>query len=226
MIKVDFENTKNIPQVWKIKVIKDNPLFPFILVENWYTPEEEKKVWKELEFYSSNPVDKAQGGIVARDEHGKDKGKHYRFYLDKIYSLNAREQSNILNFTYKLKMLELHHRINECGHYGRSFFSSTGISSFVSYYKDTDFYDSHFDSYHWTNLIWFVKEPKKFEGGDLTFEESNTKILLKHNRAVLFPSMFLHKVNPLKFYEKYNEGDGKFTITHFFYAGIQDEQSH
>jgi hypothetical protein len=216
--KIDFENRKNIPQVWNIRTIKDNPMFPFVLIENWYTPEEEKAVWKELEYYSSNPIDRAEGGIVARDEDGKEKGKHYRFYLDKIYSQQGREQSNILNFTYKQKMLELHHKINECGHYGRSFFSSKSITSFVSYYENNDFYNSHYDSYHWTNLVWFVKEPKKFEGGDLIFEESNTKITLKHNRAIMFPSMFLHKSTPIKFNQQSNGSEGKFTITHFYYA--------
>ena len=32
----------NIEQYWDIKVIKDNPTFPFLVIDNWYTPEEEK----------------------------------------------------------------------------------------------------------------------------------------------------------------------------------------
>ncbi len=42
MNKINFENLKDIPQSWTIKTIKDNPMFPFVLVDNWYTPEEEK----------------------------------------------------------------------------------------------------------------------------------------------------------------------------------------
>ena len=188
MNKIDFENRKDIPQSWTIKTIKDNPMFPFVLVDNWYTPEEEKGIWSELDYYSTNPIERAEGGVVAKDNTGNSKGKHHRFYLDNIYSENGREQSNILNCTYKQKTLELHHKINECGHYARSFFSSTGITSFVSYYENNDHYDTHFDSYHWTNLIWFFREPKKFEGGDLEFPESNTKITLKHNR----PQFYFH----------------------------------
>ena len=218
MNKIDFENRKDIPQSWTINTIKDNPMFPFVLVDNWYTPEEEKGIWSELDYYSTNPIERAEGGVVAKDNTGNSKGKHHRFYLDNIYSENGREQSNILNCTYKQKTLELHHKINECGHYARSFFSSTGITSFVSYYENNDYYNSHFDSYHWTNLIWFFREPKKFEGGDLEFPESNTKITLKHNRAVLFPSMFLHKSNQLKFNQPSDMKNGKYTITHFYFA--------
>ena len=219
MISINFEDDiKNIKQSWEIRTIKDNPMFPFVLVDNWYTPEEEQGIWKELEYYASNPIDKAEDGIVAKGANGESKGKHNRYYLDKIYRDESRKQSNILNCTYKQKMLELHHKINDCGHYGRSFFSSNAITSFVSYYNNSDYYNSHYDSYHWTNLIWFVKEPKSFEGGDLEFEESNTTIKLKHNRAVLFPSMFLHKSNALKFNQQDNGSSGKFTITHFYYG--------
>jgi len=219
MISVDFEDRRDLKQVWKIRTIKDNPMFPFVLVDNWYTPEEEKGVWKELEYYASNPIETAQDGIVAKDAEDKPKGKHNRYYLDKLYRDESRDQSNILFCTYKQKILELHHhKINDCGHYGRSFFSSNAMTSFVSYYNNEDFYNSHYDSYHWTNLIWFVKEPKSFEGGDLEFEESNTKIKLKHNRAVLFPSMFLHKSTPIKFKQPDSGSDGKFTITHFYYG--------
>ena len=37
---------EKILQNWDIKVIKDDPVFPFILIDNWYTPNEEKAVWK------------------------------------------------------------------------------------------------------------------------------------------------------------------------------------
>tara|TARA_B100000424_G_C22902662_1_gene480107 strand:+ start:326 stop:940 length:615 start_codon:yes stop_codon:yes gene_type:complete len=200
----------DIKQSWNIRLIKDNPTFPFLLIDNWYTPEEEKNVWKELEFYGSNPIDTAQDGIVAKYEDGKSKGMHNRFYIDKIYTDEGKRQSNILKYNYKHELLELHHNVNECGHYARQFFSSNSMSTFISLYNNNDYYDHHWDNAFWTNLIWFVEEPKNFSGGDLEFEENNTTIKLKHNRAVLFPSMYLHKSTQLI-------GDGKkFTITNFF----------
>ena len=38
---------------WKTQVINDNPSYPFLLVDNWYNKDEEKAVWKELDFLSS-----------------------------------------------------------------------------------------------------------------------------------------------------------------------------
>jgi hypothetical protein len=41
---------EKIEQNWKVQIIKDNPTFPFLVIDNWYTPNEEKAVWKELDF--------------------------------------------------------------------------------------------------------------------------------------------------------------------------------
>jgi predicted 2-oxoglutarate/Fe(II)-dependent dioxygenase YbiX len=64
-------------------------------------------------------------------------------------------------------------------------------------------------------LIWFYKEPKKFEGGELLFTEKEIKIDLKHNRMILFPSHFLHEVKPIKMKEEFDKGYGRYSITKF-----------
>ena len=69
-----------------------------------------------------------------------------------------------------------------------------------------------------TQCTYFVKEPKIFDGGDLIFKDINTKVNLKQNRSVIFPSCFEHQSTPIKFNNQTNEiGMGKFTITHFYY---------
>ena len=42
---------EKIAQNWNVQVIKDNPTFPFIVVDNWYTPREEKAVLLTLVLY-------------------------------------------------------------------------------------------------------------------------------------------------------------------------------
>ena len=42
-----------------------------------------------------------------------------------------------------------------------------------------------------------IKDRELFTGGDFYLPESNNLIKLKHNRAVFFPSCFLHKVTPV-----------------------------
>ena len=75
---------------WNIKLLKDNPLYPALVIDNWYTPNEEKAVWKELDFYSATPkkyLEKAEDTIVARDKDGSPRSTAYRFYLETFYFL-------------------------------------------------------------------------------------------------------------------------------------------
>ena len=66
-------NVEKIEQNWIVNVNKDNPVFPFIVIDNWYTPGEEIAVWKELDFISCAPRHthkKAENTIVATDVDG------------------------------------------------------------------------------------------------------------------------------------------------------------
>ena len=51
----------------KIHVCNDNKVFPFYYVDDWYTPEEEKLIWKELDFYT-NPITMHRAGDVPKEE--------------------------------------------------------------------------------------------------------------------------------------------------------------
>ena len=103
--------------------------------------------------------------------------------------------------------------------YGRSFLSSNIHSSLLSYYEDNDHYDAHHDVFLWTNLIWMVREPRLFDGGDFKLNEPDVEIKLKNNRAVFFPSCYLHSVSPIKFHTQPKEiGYGRYTISHCYYS--------
>jgi hypothetical protein len=39
---------------WKPQIFNKDKLYPFLIVDDWYSKQEEKNVWKELEFYTSN----------------------------------------------------------------------------------------------------------------------------------------------------------------------------
>ena len=80
---------EKIEQYWDVKIIKDNPVFPFLVIDNWYTPNEEKAVWKELDFLSATPkdqIDRAENTIVARNPDGSSKSTAYRFYICLLYT--------------------------------------------------------------------------------------------------------------------------------------------
>ena len=213
-------SSETIEQNWKVQIIKDNPTFPFIVIDDWYTPNEEKAVWKELDFFSTTPrenIDRAENTIVARNLDGSSKSKAYRFYIEEFYK--KRKLSPIINCMYKQISPEFHNIISDCMPYARSFLSSNGDSTLLSYYEENDHYEPHHDTFAWTCLIWMVKEPRLFNGGDFKLNEIDIEIKLKNNRMVMFPSCYLHSVSPVKFHTQPKEiGYGRYTITHFYYG--------
>ena len=206
---------------WSVKVIKDNILYPFLIVDNWYTEEEEKSIWQELNYYLSvgkKNLKRAENTVVAT-KNDIPLSNAFRIYLENFYTKEGFENSTIFKCTYKQKTKQFLDHIKNCVPYGRTFKDSNGVSTLISYYEENDYYDTHYDNFQWTNCIWMCKEPKKFNGGDFELPEIKTKILLKNNRAIFFPSCFEHKSNVIKFNEKINDiGFGKFTITHFYYS--------
>jgi Rps23 Pro-64 3,4-dihydroxylase Tpa1-like proline 4-hydroxylase len=211
---------EKIEQNWKVQIIKDNPTFPFLVIDNWYTPNEEKAIWKELDFFSATPKDqiaRAENTIVARNPDGSSKSTAYRFYINEYYNKN--NISPILNCMYKQRTPEFFNIINECQPYARNFLSSNADSSLLSYYEENDHYESHHDTFLWTCLVWMVREPRLFDGGDFKLNEPDIEVKLKNNRAVFFPCCYLHSVSPVKFHTQPKEiGYGRYTITHFYYG--------
>jgi Rps23 Pro-64 3,4-dihydroxylase Tpa1-like proline 4-hydroxylase len=92
-------------------------------------------------------------------------------------------------------------------------------ATLISYYEEKDYYKAHTDSSILTYLYWCHKEPKKFEGGDLTLPELDADITYKNNRLVVFPSWRLHEVTPIKMIEEVHpySGYGRYCITNFAY---------
>tara|TARA_Y100000114_G_scaffold151593_1_gene168555 strand:+ start:58 stop:723 length:666 start_codon:yes stop_codon:yes gene_type:complete len=213
-------SSEMIKQNWDFKIIKDNPLYPFLLIDNWYTPSEEEAVWKELDFFSSTDkkhLKRAENTIVARDKDGTAKSNAYRFYTENYYMNRA--ISHIYQNQYKFRTKEFRNLMSKIEPYGRSYAATNRDTTLISYYEDNDHYRTHFDTFIFTCLIWLVREPRLFDGGDFTFNESNTEIKLKNNRMVMFPCCYLHSVSPIKFHTKPKKiGYGKYTITHFFYS--------
>ena len=69
----------------------DHPTFPYIVADNWYSPEEEKLIWQELDFLSSKPenfssADAPEGEIARDKETQKARGQHKRIYPGKIFN--------------------------------------------------------------------------------------------------------------------------------------------
>ena len=204
-----------------IQVVNEGTKYPFVVADNWYSPEEEKAVWSELDFYGyQEDIDRAENTIVAKFRDGTPKSHAYRWYITDYNPPNVSEKvSHISRYTYKLREQGFHDYIDKCKPYNRLFFSTNSDSTLISYYEEGDSYKAHHDSFSWTCLLWFSREPRIWTGGDLDFPESETQVNFKHNRAVFFPCCYLHRVSPIKFTEQPKRfGMGRYTITHFLFT--------
>jgi hypothetical protein len=200
----------------------DNPSHPFLTCDNWFTPEEEQMVWKELDLYTSErTLDHASNGPVATDAEGEVLASNFRIYPDMIYNDRFRNMSPILRgMEEKLTTQEIKDFISKNmlpGPFGQFAYCNSD-STLISYYHKGDYYKPHLDTFQFTILIWFYKEPKAFTGGDFHFTDAKISVPCVHNRLIIFPSFLNHAVTPLEFEEEKPLGWGRYTITHFFYS--------
>ena len=205
----------------KFTVCDEDKVFPYLIVDDLYSNNEQKLIWEELRFHKNNFKEdqRAAGDGVARDENGKSISNSTRIYLDDIYGDN-RQDSNILNFYKKIISPEVKEAYRHTTPSWRLFEITNHDRSQVSYYENEGDYKEHFDKYMHTCLIWFYKEPKRFTGGDLTFTQSKKIVECKHNRMVLFPSYYLHAVDEVTMEYKYRgKGLGRYCLTHFYNKG-------
>jgi len=211
----------------KVKVY--NNKMPYLVIDDYYTEQELKNIWSEIDFYTNGrdlkDVTRADNAIVARDElTNKSLAKSYRWYPNKYYNPNRNNISPIIRLTSKLANDELHNAFKDVYPWYNMFVSTNRSTSMVSYYEGGDYYKPHYDSFMYTQLIWLTRKPKLWTDGNLyvePIEHKKEKILFKNNRSVIFPSMMKHSVDPIQWKEKPKEpGYGRYTITYFMYREL------
>lgn len=190
--------------------------FPYMIVDDFYSPKEENLIWEDLnKFNRYLDYDNKTDG-VARDSNGNRKGKMKRFYLDEKFK-NNRQDSNILSLYSKIAHPKILENYRKTTPMSRLLEITNWDSTFVGYYEDGDYYKTHFDEFMHTALVWFYNQPKKFNGGDLFFPESNQTVECIHNRMIIFPSYYLHGVTEMKMdNSNKNKNFGRYCMTHFF----------
>lgn len=209
----EIENSKQ----WKVNIVEDEK-FPFIVIDNWYSENEEFAVWRELDYYFCNNrfYKRAENESDIARKDGEALGKTNRLYLDNIY--NNREHSIIINMMYKQRSKQFKSLLEKTfvNHY--TFGQTDRDSTMISYYEDNDYYNSHIDTARFTCLIWLHKMDKPvFKDGDFILEQADTTIKFKNNRLIFFPSWYYHAVTPISMNGKEKGKNlGRYTITHFY----------
>jgi len=208
----------------KIHVCNENKVFPFLYVDDWYSPEEEKQIWKELDFYTnpSTLFRSENDRATAHNEDGTSLSKSWRLYLDsgtnRVYNNIQREVSHILRLQpLKMQSDEMQKAIEETGPNFRMFSVTNDDITMINYYDDNDYYKSHTDGYMLTTFCWFHRTPKAYTGGDFVLTDIDTTLECKHNRMLMFPCYYFHEVLPIKMKNKNLEmGWGRYALTNFY----------
>jgi len=197
----------------KIELINENIVYPFLMIDDFYDEREQELIWQEFEFLRVN-LDRLDTA-TAVDKDGLRLASKHSVFLDDVYK--ERRFSNVFNF-YSVKIfseevLEAYKAIPSCD----TFFNCNRDNTLLNYYEDGDYYKPHYDAVHHSCIVWFIREPKVWSGGDFVFENSGIKVECIHNRMVLFPSYYLHGANPVVMKEEdKNKGLGRYSMAHFF----------
>jgi len=190
--------------------------FPHVTISDYYGEEELKLVWKELEFLTNPIILKSPEFTgTAKDNQGKILKQNHGVFLDLIYK--DRKISNILNFSRKHFHPDIVEPLCTHNYFFRYLQKSAFDATLLSYYQDSDRYQSHTDSSTITAITWLFKEPKHFDGGDLSFTEFNYNIPIKNNFMIIFPSILYHSVSPIIMKENKEpfSGYGRYALSNF-----------
>jgi Rps23 Pro-64 3,4-dihydroxylase Tpa1-like proline 4-hydroxylase len=191
-----------------------NP-FPFLQIENFYSENELKLIWQELDFLNyPNKLKNPENTGSAKDDENKILKNNNGLFLDDIYA--ERNISNILSVNSKIFLPEILEAFSELSFGYQNIKKTDNDKTLISYYENGGYYKPHEDNALYTAITWFFKEPKAFTGGDLYFTDYDVKINIKNNMTVIFPSFVIHAVDEIILNDNLN-GYGRYSMSQFLY---------
>jgi hypothetical protein len=192
---------------------------PHVLLENIFSEEELELIWHELEALTpSLDTPKMTGSAFYEDEQKTLKKNNRGLFLHEVYYRHS--VSPIIHFSEKKLFNEIYEQFNENHWFYKTWRSCNWDTTLLSYYENSNYYEKHRDTCVFTALFWLWKEPKKFEGGNLTLTEHNYNIECKNNCGIVFPGAEEHAVSEVKLPEEFaNKNLGRYVISVFFGVG-------
>lgn len=187
---------------------------PIAVIDNFYSEEEYAKILDEMIFLSQpgKLKDPEDTGSAVNHE-GEPLKSNKGCFVDHIYA--DRAFSDILRINRKLFTEDVMSELSKSDNVFDYLRVCNRDVSLMSYYENGDHYKPHRDIAVLTALTWFHKTPKRFKGGDLTFEQKVTVECIP-NRLVIFPSFIYHEVSEVQMEKQYQNGsNGRFTMTQF-----------
>lgn len=190
--------------------------FPFIAIENTFEEQEINLIWDEIKFlYYGNkfdPPEKTGGAYDTINGKRVYKKNNRGLFLADIYK--EINYSNIYNVNRKLIYNKEIYKNHNNWFFKNIYFNVD--NTLLSYYENGGFYNVHTDYSFLTCLTWFFKEPKKFKGGNLVFNDFKIEIEVLNNSTIIFPSCINHSVTEISMQESdLNDLNGRICMTQF-----------
>jgi hypothetical protein len=191
---------------------------PYLEVTDIFKPKKYQEVLNELKWLESGNV---FGGPertgTARNPDGTVKKNNRGVFMNQIYadlSLSPLFLGIQESYPY------LFNGKNFKNNWYLNLYNQTQMQggSLISYYEESNYYESHADHSTMTFLFWIWDESdgKKFTGGNLQFTDFDIEIECKNNCGVLFPGPINHEVTKIEMDPKFKgKGLGRFAISEF-----------
>jgi hypothetical protein len=196
---------------------------PYLEVTDIFKPKKYQEVLNELKWLESGSV---FGGPertgTARRQDGTVKKNNRGVFLNQFY---ADLSLSPLNVAIKQSYPYIFNFKNSHQNWYLNLYSQTQMQggALISYYEESNYYESHADHSTYTFLFWIWDESdgKKFTGGDLKFTDFDIEIECKNNCGVVFPGPINHEVSKIEMPEEYKgKGLGRFAISEFIAPAI------
>lgn len=185
-----------------------NEPFPHAVIDNLYTEDELKLIWRELDFltsdYKLSNVDTMVPSIdyITKIPNANNTGLN----MDEIYG--QRNVSDILTLNRKIfnselvdKIISMSPLLSHLEHVDLDYTK-------IRYYDNGEEYNPHHDSANFTFCTYFYKDESLVEGGELYFPKFDYEIETINNRCVFFVGGIMHGSKPSKRIGEWRPFDG------------------
>jgi Rps23 Pro-64 3,4-dihydroxylase Tpa1-like proline 4-hydroxylase len=189
--------------------------FPHAIIHNFFSEQEVKEIWKELEFLTNSRVLLPSSQTAAATENNVILKQNNAVFIDNVFAGN-RQASNILTYFRRFWEKQNIDTLVNMNQVFKMLPICNQDVTLMSYYENSDYYKPHWDNSVFTILIHFFKEPKQFGGGDLFLGNEDYVIPNESNRLIIFPGYGIHGVTPIvqNASSPFN-GMGRYTLSHF-----------
>ena len=187
---------------------------PYVYIKNVYSEEELSELFSELDYLQTRPsiwLDPEASGSAMTPENDPLK-QNKGIWMNHIYKQD--EASAILSHNLKIYSSGLAQKIAIEHSWFEYLILNSRFSTLLSYYENNNHYKPHRDQAVLTTLTWLYKEPKQFEGGEITLNEEDV-LPCENNSMIIFPSTCIHEVSPVILKNPESKGMGRYTITTF-----------